>query len=323
MRNQRSNHFLTKATAVLSAIAAASVLGLPAFAQTETINNTRPTTTNYPAPGSNSGTMMDSNSQRQNMNNAGQTNSDCPPGMVRSQASSENPGVAASTSGTNQFPNQADPRTGAVPSQSTETGANAATPVTQPSVSQSSTMQGSMNQSSMNRGERSSSDRRIVSAPGSRAAAVRVGDVLSSGGATTGGESRQLLIAAGGGYEMNRSSDNQSASNQMTNNTASGAATTGGESRQVVLGEPTRTEMQSSNTSQMERNSSLQAANCVPQSNNSTPSRQSDTMNSPAQSNPDRSTTDTNQQRSPGSAYDGQAAPRVENSTGTFQNNSR
>lgn len=317
MRNQRSNHFLTKATAVLSAIAAASVLGLPVFAQTETINNTRPNS-NYSTPGSNSGNMMDSNTQRQNLNNSGQTNSDCPPGMMRSQSSAENPGVAASTTGTNQFPNQSDPRTGAVPTQSAETGANAATPVTQPSANQSSMMQ-----SSMNRGERSTSDRRIVSAPGSRAAAVRVGDVLSSGGATTGGESRQLLIAAGGGYEMNRSSDNQSASNQMTNNTVSGAATTGGESRQVVLGEPTRTEMQSSNTSQMERNSSLQAANCVPQSNNSTPGRQSDTMNSPAQSNPDRSTTDTNQQRSPGSAYDGQAAPRVENSTGTFQNNSR
>lgn len=208
-----------KATALMSAIAVSGVLGgLPAIAQSTPQSS-------------------DSSSDRMNSQNSS-TPAECVPNMSQSSSGSSTSanqgsqfGNITSNPNTREFPNQTDPRAGL-----SDNGLN------NQSSSQNNQLGSQNNNQTSNQSASYQSNRRVVSAPGSRAEAVQNNDVLSSGGATTGGESRQIIFAAGGRNDRSEGVERQttySSIGTQTGNTTSGqaniGATSGGFAVQNVL----------------------------------------------------------------------------------------
>lgn len=257
-------------------------------------SNYRERQTNYsPAQGS-----VDCSSMSQSYNSS-------------SYSSSAQAQMNGATPGMRQFPNQADPRTG----------------MSQNDMSQNSGMERSTGydqSSSMGR-----SNSRAMSAPDSRAETTQYGNVLSTGGATTGGESRQLLTAADGGYPTSRPIGFRFRASQEAYNLstpglqavqygdvlAGGGSTTGGGSRQMLMaaGDVSR-EGQPNNYRQTGyQSSSIQCPPGMMQRNLNNNDQDRQMMN------PNQNLNNTNDQRSPGSSYDGSTAPNPD-STGTYEN---
>ncbi|MBW4471827.1 MAG: hypothetical protein KME45_15655 [Stenomitos rutilans HA7619-LM2] len=191
--NMQKNHLARKTTALLSAIAASSFLGLPALA------------------GSSVGMTNTGIDLAQTPSNIDQ--SQCIPSNQANQPSTTaTPDASAPAAA--QLPNQSDPRTGIsssdqTVSSSSQTSGNAAnTPSTNASAVQAADSANTNRQtSSYNQGS-------------------AYGDVLSQGGATTGGFARQQVLAANNPDDY-RMVSSRISSNEERSNYRSGASLNG------------------------------------------------------------------------------------------------
>lgn len=178
MNTQKSQTLMGRATAILSAIAASSLLGLPALAGGLSGNANK------------LGGQAQAPASPDQMQCLPTTQSSRPSGMVAPDASA--PGAA-------QLPNQADPRTGTVPSDQTVSSR------TDVSTADTSTVQTTQPSNTRSEGRTH-------------------GDVLAQGGATAGGFASQQVAAANNPEAYKMASSRYSSNELRTNNANGGTA---------------------------------------------------------------------------------------------------
>ena len=165
MNMKMQQNLAKKTTALLSAVAASSLLGLPALAQ------------------------MTPNSNQNTQPNSSQNSSECVPIVSQSGTPSSTLGSAADASqpGVRSFPNQADPRAGAILPGTNQSSIGG--PVDNQSQSNAQTIDYNSRSQAYN-----NSSNGQFSSYGNQS--NRSGDVLSFGGSTNGGHAREIVEAA-------------------------------------------------------------------------------------------------------------------------------
>lgn len=190
--NMQKRHLTRKTTALLSAIAASGLLGLPALA-------------GNPASVTNAGT-----NQAQAPSNV---DSQCIPSNQANQPSTT-AAPDASAPAAAQLPNQSDPRTGTAPSNQTVSPGN--------QTADNSTSVPSTNASAVQARDAADTSRQAASYEQGNA----YGNVLSQGGATAGGFASQQVLAANN-PDAYRSVSSRISSNEQRPNYSSGTGVTG------------------------------------------------------------------------------------------------
>lgn len=201
MTSKMKRNLAKKATAVLSAIAASSFLGLPALAQLDSNSGNNQTPYSQAPYRSDSGECVpiSGNQASNSVSNTNVTNRDArvngADAITRGSAQYEGSqinqlGNDASQTGTSVFPNQSDPRTGSGMTQTPVEGVGG--PIDSSNAREIPTT--STNNNQIN--DRSQGNYESQNRDGDLADSVTFGNVLASGGATTGGFARQLVESA-------------------------------------------------------------------------------------------------------------------------------